>query len=168
MAQFERATRRSVAVAVMSLAGSQTLYAAGFALIEQSVPNMGTAYAGAAATADSPDTLYFNPAGMTRLPGTRAAAAVHLIKPKTEFDNDGTSYVTGAPIQGGNGGDAGGLPVAEPASDQIRDTDQSLRLAPDLAGADARDLVFGGQEPTFEVPGRDHFSCPFCRPAGKG
>ncbi len=109
MAQFERATRRSVAVAVMSLAGSQTLYAAGFALIEQSVPNMGTAYAGAAATADSPDTLYFNPAGMTRLPGTRAAAAVHLIKPKTEFDNDGTSYVTGAPIQGGNGGDAGGL-----------------------------------------------------------
>ena len=93
----------------LGLACSQTSYAAGFALIEQSVPDMGTAYAGSAATADSLDTLYFNPAGMTQLPGTRAAAAVHLIEPTTEFDNEGTTYVTGAPIQGGDGGDAGGL-----------------------------------------------------------
>lgn len=109
MWRFEPAARRTLAVAALCLACSQTSYAAGFALIEQSVPNMGTAYAGSAATADSPDTLYFNPAGMTQLPGTRAAAAVHLIKPTTEFDNEGTTYVTGAPIQGGDGGDAGGL-----------------------------------------------------------
>ena len=96
-------------VAAWGLACSQGLYAAGFALIEQSVPNMGTAYAGAGATADAPSTLYFNPAGMTRLPGTRAAAAVHLVRPKTEFNDDGTSHVTGAPIQGGDGGDAGDL-----------------------------------------------------------
>lgn len=83
--------------------------AAGFALIEQSVPDMGTAYAGAAARAESADTLYFNPAGMTRLPGTRFAAAVHLIEPDTEFSNEGTTYVGGAPILGNDGGDAGDL-----------------------------------------------------------
>jgi long-chain fatty acid transport protein len=93
----------------LCLAGIQTTQAAGFALIEQTVPDMGTAYAGAAARAGSADTLYFNPAGMTRLPGTRAAAAVHLVKPKTEFDNEGTSYVNTLPISGGDGGDAGGL-----------------------------------------------------------
>jgi long-chain fatty acid transport protein len=82
--------------------------AAGFALIEQSVPGMGTAYAGAAATADSVDTLYFNPAGMTRLPGTRSGAAVHLVRPKTEFNNEDTRFITMVPIQGGDGGDAGG------------------------------------------------------------
>ncbi|MDJ0738111.1 MAG: outer membrane protein transport protein [Gammaproteobacteria bacterium] len=94
------------------LVGVQSLHAAGFALIEQSVPDMGTAYAGAAATADSVDTLYFNPAGMTRLPGTRSGAAVHLVLPQTEFNNEGTTFspvVGGAPIAGNDGGDAGGL-----------------------------------------------------------
>jgi long-chain fatty acid transport protein len=95
-----------------AIASAPTLHAAGFALIEQSVAGMGTAYAGAAASANSVDTLYFNPAGITRLPGTRAAAAVHLVLPQTEFSNEGTTFspvVGGAPISGGDGGDAGGL-----------------------------------------------------------
>jgi long-chain fatty acid transport protein len=87
---------------------SQCAYSAGFALIEQSVAGMGTAYAGAAASADTVDTLYFNPAGMTRLPGTRTGAAVHLVLPQKAFKNEGTSFVVGgAPIGGGDGGDAG-------------------------------------------------------------
>lgn len=100
---------RAVVVATLSLACAQTLQAAGFALIEQGVAGMGTAYAGAAATADTVDTLYFNPAGMTRLSGTQAGAAVHLVLPQTEFNNEGSTFVTTAPIGGGNGGDAGGL-----------------------------------------------------------
>lgn len=87
-----------------------TAHAAGFALIEQGVAGMGTAYAGAAATADTVDTLFFNPAGMTRLPGTQAGAAIHLVLPQTEFANSGSTFVVGGgPIPGGNGGDAGGL-----------------------------------------------------------
>ena len=86
----------------------QATSAAGFALIEQSVPDLGTAYAGTAATADSIDTLWFNPAGITRLPGTRAAAAVHVVIPQNRFSDEGSSFVTGAPLGGGNGGDAGG------------------------------------------------------------
>lgn len=99
----------TAAMAGLGLFGVGGAHAAGFALWEQSVSGMGTAYAGAAATADSVDTLYFNPAGMTRLPGTRAAAGLHLVRPKTEFDNEGTTHVTTAPISGGDGGDAGGL-----------------------------------------------------------
>ena len=102
-------TARAFAIAGLSIGLVQMAGAAGFALIEQSVPGMGTAYAGAAATADSVDTLYFNPAGMTRLPGTQTGAAVHLVKPKTEFNNKDSRFVTTAPIQGGDGGDAGGL-----------------------------------------------------------
>ena len=104
-----RFTVRAVALAISGLAVTQAASAAGFALWEQSVSDMGTAYAGIAATANSVDTLYFNPAGMTRLPGTHAAAGLHLVKPRTEFKNAGTTFATTAPIPGGDGGDAGGL-----------------------------------------------------------
>ncbi len=97
-----------LAFLILGLATGQ-VNAAGFALIEQNVSGMGHAYAGVAATADSVDTLYFNPAGMTKLPGTQTGAAVHLVRPTTKFKNRGTTYVTGAPIAGGNGGDAGGV-----------------------------------------------------------
>jgi len=101
--------RHAVAFATLGLAASQPLHAAGFALIEQSVSGMGTAYAGAAATADSVDTLYFNPAGMTRLPGTQGGVGVHLVLPQNKFKNEGTTFVTGGLIPGGDGGDAGSL-----------------------------------------------------------
>ena len=98
-----------IGIATLGLIGFQSAQGAGLALIEQGVPNMGTAYAGAAATADSVDTLFFNPAGMTRLPGTRAGAAVHLILPSNEFNNEGSTFVTTAPIPGNDGGDASDL-----------------------------------------------------------
>lgn len=105
---FRSRTALSGAVAFLTLTGSAG--GAGFALIEQDVPGMGTAYAGAAATADSLGTLYFNPAGMTRLSGTRATAAAHLVLPSSKFRNTGSTFVLGgAPIPGSNGGDAGGL-----------------------------------------------------------
>ncbi|MCG6967391.1 MAG: outer membrane protein transport protein, partial [Chromatiaceae bacterium] len=112
--RFAPVTGHAFAAAALGLACSQGIHAAGFALIEQGVAGMGTAYAGAAATADTVDTLYFNPAGMTRLPGTQAGAAIHLVLPQTKFNNTGTRFsplVGGAPIPGSDGGDAGGLAV---------------------------------------------------------
>jgi len=106
---IRRNTWRALAIGGLGIVCASNVHAAGFALIEQSVPDMGTAYAGAGARAGSVGTLYFNPAGMTRLPGTHAGAAVHLVDPDTEFNNEGTSYVSGAPILGGDGGDAGDL-----------------------------------------------------------
>jgi long-chain fatty acid transport protein len=83
--------------------------AAGFALIEQSVSGLGSAYAGAAAEADGVDTLFFNPAGMTRLPGTQGGVALHIVVPQAEFKDEGTTFSPplGGAIPGGDGGDAG-------------------------------------------------------------
>lgn len=87
--------------------------AAGFALIEQSGSGMGNAYAGAAAVAEDASTIFFNPAGMAYIQGRQAAAALHLIEPNAEFDNEGSIKATSIPSTlvpaGGEGGDAGDL-----------------------------------------------------------
>lgn len=83
--------------------------ASGFALIEQNASGMGNAYAGQAATAQDASTVYFNPAGLARLPGRQAVIAGHAILPTPEFANSATTI---APLQvnlGGNGGTAGEL-----------------------------------------------------------
>lgn len=95
----------SVSVAMASAAGGAG--ASGFALIEQNASGIGNAYAGAAAVAEDASTIFFNPAGMTRLPGMQAVAAGHAIRPSAKFSNAGSTL---APLQtslGGNGGDAG-------------------------------------------------------------
>src|SRR2546430_17353368 len=62
--------RNALAGAVVSalglLAGSEAR-AAAFALYEQGVSGLGNAYAGAAAVAEDATTVWWNPAGMSRL-----------------------------------------------------------------------------------------------------
>lgn len=84
-------------------------YAAGFALIEQNASGMGNAYAGQAAAAENPSTIFFNPAGMTMLPGKQASGNLSIIRPKVEFTDNGGSrspFPAALPL-GNNGGDAG-------------------------------------------------------------
>ncbi len=89
----------------LALAGFAGLsHAAGYALIEQNASGLGNAYAGQAASAQDASTVFFNPAGMTRLPDRQAVLAGHLIKFKAEFGGGVTPN-----IGGGDGGDAGGL-----------------------------------------------------------
>ena len=102
--------------------------AAGFQLFEQNASGLGNAYAGQAAAAEDASAIYFNPAGLTRLPRGQVVGALHLIKPSITFNNDGscTPYVgTGVGtstcpfgphgnlghVAGGDGGDAGDLSV---------------------------------------------------------
>lgn len=82
-------------------------FASGFALVEQSVPNLGNAASGGAAGIDDASTIFFNPAGLTRLEGNSFVNAGYLILPTTKFRNQGSTVVTGAPLLGGDGGDAG-------------------------------------------------------------
>jgi long-chain fatty acid transport protein len=103
----------SVAAALSTLAGGAA--AGGFQLMEQNASGLGNAYAGQAAAAQDASTIYFNPAGMTRLPRRQAVFAGHLIKPSNDFHNTGTtpavSTITGAgafPLNG-TGGDASDL-----------------------------------------------------------
>jgi long-chain fatty acid transport protein len=75
--------------------------AAGFALIEQN-GGLGNAYAGQAATAEDAGTVYFNPAGMSRLDGRQASVSLHYIRPSAEF-----SGAASPPLSSAGGGDAG-------------------------------------------------------------
>jgi long-chain fatty acid transport protein len=74
----------SILAGVLSLATGGVL-ASGFALIEQSVSSMGTAYAGAGSAAEDASFIYFNPASMSRLEGTQVSGGLHVVLPETEF-----------------------------------------------------------------------------------
>lgn len=100
--------------------------ASGFQLFEQNANGLGNAYAGQAAAAEDASTIFFNPAGLTRLAGRQVVGALHLIKPETTFNATASCapYVgagagtTACPLGpngnlghslGSNGGDAGDL-----------------------------------------------------------
>jgi len=86
---------------------ASTGYSAGFAIIEQGVSSLGNAFSGGAATAEDATTVFYNPAGLTRLKGQQAVAGVHVIIPSAKFDKESASNALGQPISGGDGGDAG-------------------------------------------------------------
>ena len=85
--------------------------ASGFALIEQSASCMGSACAGAAASAEDASTIFFNPAGMSLLSGKQGVLALHVINPSAKFSDSGSVPAAFQPNAGGNGGDAGSLAV---------------------------------------------------------
>lgn len=100
----------SVSAALGAMSGQVS--ASGFQLQEQNASGLGNAYAGQAAAAENASTIFFNPAGMTRLPGKQLSGAINLIRPSSQFSDSGTSRAAGGlPSPAGSGGDAGGLNV---------------------------------------------------------
>jgi len=96
-----------LAVAAALTGAASSTYASGFQLMEQNASGLGNAYAGQGASAQDASTIFFNPAGMTRLPGMNAVGAINAIRPSAKFSNTTSTL---APLQtslGGNGGDAG-------------------------------------------------------------
>ncbi len=95
----------SVAGALLVMAGNAV--ASGYGLLDQSASSMGNAYAGGAAGAEDATTIFFNPAGMSRLSGKQVVVGATAILPSAKF----SGTVTGlAPLQTGGtvtGGDAG-------------------------------------------------------------
>jgi long-chain fatty acid transport protein len=89
---------------------SATAHASGFALIEQSVSSMGTAYANGSAGMDDASTIFFNPASMTRLRGQNASGGLHVVHSRVDVDSKASynsknlaiagSGLGGVPIQG--------------------------------------------------------------------
>lgn len=85
----------------LSIAGVSTVTQAGsFGLIEQSASGQGSAYAGASAIAEDASTIYFNPAGMTKLSGQQIIVAGHVISPNADFSDDGSTTFAGTPLTG--------------------------------------------------------------------
>lgn len=106
--KFKR-TDLCVFIAGAMLAMSGTAAASGFALIEQSGSGLGNAYAGGAASAEDASTIFFNPAGMSRLNGKQVVVAGHAIKPSAKFSDTGSTAAALQTANNGNGGDAGSL-----------------------------------------------------------
>lgn len=105
-----------MAVASTLLAMSGAVQASGFALIEQSGSGLGNAFAGGAAGAEDVSTIFFNPAGMSRISGKQIVVTGSMINPSVKFFDTGSSSAaaSGQPL-GGNGGDAGSLAVVPSA-----------------------------------------------------
>ena len=98
------------AVALVMAGSAGMAQGSGFQLMEQNASGLGNAYAGQAAAAENASTIFWNPAGMTRLPGRQVSGAINLIKPQSEFSNTGSAPPPTLPL-GGNGGDAGDLAI---------------------------------------------------------
>jgi long-chain fatty acid transport protein len=81
---------RAVALLGLGLGAAGTASGAGFAIIEDSAQGMGNAFAGGAAAAEDLSTVFFNPAGMTRIEGTQIQAAGHVIIPTFEYTDRGS------------------------------------------------------------------------------
>ncbi|WP_373323508.1 OmpP1/FadL family transporter, partial [Metapseudomonas otitidis] len=92
-----RVIKTSLALAV---AGASTYsLAGGFAINEQSVSGMGTAFAGRSSSADDASTVFGNPAGMSRLKREQVSGGVALLDAKTDIDHGRGSF------SGSNDGD---------------------------------------------------------------
>jgi long-chain fatty acid transport protein len=78
---------------ILGLSGNAA--AVGFALEQQSVSNLGYAFAGGAANAEDASTIYWNPAGMTRLRGRQVVLGLNAIYGSARFTDQGTTSPAG-------------------------------------------------------------------------
>jgi long-chain fatty acid transport protein len=109
---FRKKISAIAVAAAISSAGAGGALASGFALIEQNASGLGNAYSGQGAAAENASTIFFNPAGMTFLPGRQVTGSLELVQPSAKFTNSGASrngLGAFAPAGGDNGGDAGSL-----------------------------------------------------------
>lgn len=110
--------------------------AGGFYLQEQSPLAVGRAFAGEAAIGDSAATIWFNPAGMTRLPGTSLELGAHILDVSDHQTDLGSTRSgpggTGSfPTGGGGGGNPFKNPIIIPSgyvSAQVGQSDLWLGL----------------------------------------
>lgn len=114
----------SVVGALMAM--SNNAAASAFALIEQS-SGLGNAFAGGAAAAEDATTIFFNPAGMSRLKGKQVTLAGSLIQPSAKFSDTGSATASAQVSKGGNGGDAGGLALV-PNTYMMMELEPALRF----------------------------------------
>ena len=87
----------SYCTAALLALGAGNAVASSFALIEQSVSGMGTAYAVGSSGIDDASTVYFNPAGMSRLHGSNLSGGLQIVDLNTDFKGGAEYTNTGAP-----------------------------------------------------------------------
>ena len=83
----------------VTLASTQ-IFAAGFAINEQSISGMGTGFAGRSSSADDASTIFGNPAGMSRIKREQVTGGAAMLDAHTDISNASSS-----PNGGSNKGD---------------------------------------------------------------
>lgn len=96
-------TKLLLSLSALAILTPAAANAAGFYIQEQSVRGLGSAFSGSVTSIDDASTIYFNPAGMTKLDRAQVNAGVHLLVPSAELDDTGSTFL-GAPVGGGDGG----------------------------------------------------------------
>jgi len=99
MRQASLKTSLALAIAAVSSHG----LAGGFALNEQSISSMGSAFAGRSSAAEDASTVYGNPAGMARLEREQISGGLAGIYGRSDIDDASANSALG-PIQGSNDG----------------------------------------------------------------
>lgn len=97
MKKFLLSTAICTMISGAAFVTAQDANAAGFYIQEQSVSALGSAFAGSTTSVRDASTIYFNPAGMTRLDGPQANLGVHLLIPDSDLDDTG-STILAAPV----------------------------------------------------------------------
>ncbi|RJG01523.1 OmpP1/FadL family transporter [Noviherbaspirillum sedimenti] len=104
-----------------------TAHASGFALNEMSAAGVANAHAGGAAAAEDLGTIYFNPAGLSRMSGQQFMLVGSAIRTSSKFSNAGSLSALGTAASGGSSDDAGGW-AAVPAVYFAMDIAPQLRF----------------------------------------
>ncbi len=76
---------RSLILLGILLLPATSVFASGFAIIEQSVSGLGTAFSTGSATAEDASGMYFNPATMTQIKGQQIVSGLHVIIPSADL-----------------------------------------------------------------------------------
>ncbi len=92
----------SALTATLLLSGAHQVQAAGFYIQEQSVKGLGTAFAGSTTSLDDASTVYFNPAGMTKLERMQLNIGVDILAPDAKIKDTGTVNAVGGTNPTGN------------------------------------------------------------------
>ncbi|RMQ47092.1 Aromatic hydrocarbon degradation protein [Pseudomonas cichorii] len=86
-----KAIHRTTLGLAIGLASSQ-IFAAGFAINEQSISSMGTGFAGRSSSAEDASTVFGNPAGMSKLKREQVSVGAAAIIAKTDIDNGRSTF----------------------------------------------------------------------------
>ncbi|MEZ5277790.1 MAG: outer membrane protein transport protein [Opitutaceae bacterium] len=115
---------RSLAIVSLSMCATTLVRGGAFTLTEQNASGIGTAFSSSAEARDA-STIFYNPAGLTRLERAELTGAATVIVLSGGYTDEGSTTAGVIPISGGNGGNPGGatpfptLYYAQPVSDKI-------------------------------------------------
>ena len=103
---------------LLALSGS-SVFASSFALIEQSVSGMGSAYAIGSAGIDDASTIFFNPATMSRLKGSNLTGGLQIISSRTDFKGSAEYNTNNAALGPPPGAGIAGFPISGDTKDSL-------------------------------------------------